>query len=122
MGARMKSRPSQVPKTRSRGCSGSELQKAKEELTRIKIGTTENLSQAGLRASETFPRKGTPALKTLNGPGSLAFWRGELQGARQFLFQIRHQRLPPSPAKREGHCKGLPEAKRRLTSNLARLL
>ncbi|CAJ1338856.1 unnamed protein product, partial [Effrenium voratum] len=59
---------------------GSELQKAKEELTRIKIGTTENLSQAGLRASETFPRKGTPALKTLNGPGSLAFWRGELQG------------------------------------------
>ncbi|CAJ1338852.1 unnamed protein product, partial [Effrenium voratum] len=107
---------------------GSELQKAKEELTRIKIGTTENLSQAqadlqaGLRASETFPRKGTPALKTLNGPGSLAFWRGELQGARQFLFQIRHQRLPPSPAKREGHCKGLPEAKRRLTSNLARLL
>ncbi|CAJ1425241.1 unnamed protein product, partial [Effrenium voratum] len=104
MGARMKSRPSQVPKTRSRGCSGSELQKAKEELTRIKIGTTENLSQAqadlqaGLRASETFPRKGTPALKTLNGPGSLAFWRGELQGARQFLFQIRHQRRCPARA------------------------
>ncbi|CAJ1338853.1 unnamed protein product, partial [Effrenium voratum] len=82
---------------------GSELQKAKEELTRIKIGTTENLSQAGLRASETFPRKGTPALKTLNGPGSLAFWRGELQGARQFLFQIRHQRRCPARAEVIGY-------------------
>ena len=47
---------------------------------------------------------------------------GVLRGPRLALWRKPLCRPPPSPAKREGHCKGLPEAKRRLTSNLARLL